>query len=41
MTPHICGPLIPEDVAPHFVANVQAFLANRPLNNRVDVARQY
>ena len=41
MTPHICGPLIPEDVASHFVANVQAFLANQPLSNRVDVARQY
>jgi glyoxylate/hydroxypyruvate reductase A len=41
MTPHVCGPLIPEDVAQHFVANVKAFLADRPLANRVDVDRQY
>ena len=41
LTPHVCGPLIPEDVAPHFLANVKAFRANRPLNNLVDVNRQY
>lgn len=41
MTPHVCGPLIPEDVAPHFVANMKAYLAKAPLNNLVDVARQY
>lgn len=41
MTPHICGPLIPEDVAPHFVANVKAYMAGQPLTNRVDVGRQY
>jgi glyoxylate/hydroxypyruvate reductase A len=41
LTPHVCGPLIPEDVAPHFIANVKAFLENRPLNHVVDVARQY
>ncbi len=41
LTPHVCGPLIPEDIAPHFVANFQAFRANRPLRNLVDVNRQY
>jgi glyoxylate/hydroxypyruvate reductase A len=41
MTPHICGPLIPEDVTQHFVTNVKAYLAREPLNNLVDVARQY
>ena len=41
LTPHVCGPLIPEDIAPHFIANVKAFLENRPLNHLVDVARQY
>lgn len=41
MTPHVCGPLIPEDVAPHFVTNVEAFFAERPLANRVDIAKQY
>ena len=41
MTPHVCGPLIPEDVAPHFVANVKAFQAKQPLINLVDVSKQY
>jgi glyoxylate/hydroxypyruvate reductase A len=41
MTPHICGPLIPEDVTHHFVNNVKAYLAKAPLNHLVDVARQY
>ncbi|MCX7309083.1 MAG: D-2-hydroxyacid dehydrogenase [Afipia sp.] len=41
ITPHVCGPLIPEDVAPHFVANVRAFMANRDLANHVDLGRQY
>ena len=41
MTPHVCGPLIPGDVAPHFVANMKAYLAKAPMNNIVDVARQY
>jgi glyoxylate/hydroxypyruvate reductase len=41
MTPHICGPLIPEDVTQHFVTNVKAYLAKTPLNHLVDVARQY
>jgi glyoxylate/hydroxypyruvate reductase A len=41
VTPHVCGPLIPEDVAPHFIANVKAFLENRPLSHLVDVGRQY
>lgn len=41
MTPHVCGPLVPEDVTQHFVTNVKAFLAKTPLNHLVDVARQY
>lgn len=41
MTPHVCGPLIPEDVAPHFVANVKAFQAKRRMINIVDVSKQY
>jgi glyoxylate/hydroxypyruvate reductase A len=41
LTPHVCGPLIPEDVAPHFVANVKAYLAGQPLSHTVDVSRQY
>ena len=41
ITPHVCGPLVPEDVAPHFVANFAAFTGGRPLRNTIDVARQY
>jgi len=41
VTPHLCGPLIPEDVAPHFVENLQAFRSRRPLKNRVHPERQY
>ncbi len=41
ITPHICGPLVPEDVAPHFIANYVAFSSNRPLRNVVDFGRQY
>jgi glyoxylate/hydroxypyruvate reductase A len=41
ITPHACGPLLPEDVAPHFIANYAAFAAGRPLRNVIDLTRQY
>lgn len=41
VTPHICGPLIPEDVAPHFLANYAAFAAGKPLRNVIELDRQY
>ena len=41
ITPHACGPLLPEDVAPHFIANYAAFAEGRPLRNVIDVKRQY
>lgn len=41
MTPHVSGPLIPEDVVPHFVENFHAFRAGRPLRNAVTPARKY
>lgn len=41
VTPHLCGPLIPEDVAPHFIENYRAFRKQRPLRNRVMPERQY
>ncbi|HKU96834.1 MAG TPA: NAD(P)-dependent oxidoreductase [Vineibacter sp.] len=41
ITPHVCGPLVPEDVAPHFIANFAAFAGGHPLRNTIDVTRQY
>jgi len=41
ITPHVCGPLVPEDVVPHFLANYEAFASGRPLMNIIDIARQY
>lgn len=41
LTPHVCGPLVPEDVAPHFLANYKAFIEGKPMRNRVDLVRQY
>lgn len=41
MTPHVSGPLIPEDVAPHFIENFHAFKAERQLRNLVHPERQY
>jgi glyoxylate/hydroxypyruvate reductase len=41
ITPHVCGPLVPEDVAPHFLANYAAFASGRPLKNVIDLERQY
>jgi glyoxylate/hydroxypyruvate reductase A len=41
ITPHICGPLVPEDVVPHFLANYAAFASGRALSNVIDLDRQY
>ena len=41
VTSHICGPLVPEDVVPHFLANYAAFQSGRPMKNVIDIARQY
>jgi glyoxylate/hydroxypyruvate reductase A len=41
MTPHVCGPLVPADVVPHFVSNHAAFVAGKPLRHVVDLDRQY
>jgi glyoxylate/hydroxypyruvate reductase A len=41
VTPHICGPLVPEDVAQHFIANFTAFSSGQPLRNVIDLRRQY
>lgn len=41
VTPHICGPLLPEDVVPHFVANYAALANGTPLRNLIDLKRQY
>jgi glyoxylate/hydroxypyruvate reductase len=41
ITPHVCGPLLPEDVAAHFIENYAAFAQGRPLRNVINLARQY
>lgn len=41
VTPHICGPLVPENVVPHFVSNCLSFVDGKPLKNVIDVKRQY
>lgn len=41
ITPHLCGPLIPADVAPHFIENFRAFREGRPLRNVVSPENQY
>ena len=41
ITPHVCGPLVPEDVVPHFLANYAAFSSGAPLANVIDLDRQY
>lgn len=41
VTPHVCGPLVPEKVVPHFLENYTAFERGQPLKNVVDLARQY
>jgi hypothetical protein len=41
MTPHLAGPLIPEDVVPHFVANFRAFRQGAAMRNVVAPERQY
>lgn len=41
VTPHICGPLIPEKIVPHFLANYAAFEAGERMQHVVDFSRQY
>ncbi len=41
MTPHVSGPVIPEDVVGHFVENLNRYRAGQPLASRVDPARGY
>ena len=41
ITPHVCGPLVPEDIVPHFVANYAAFVSGRSMQNIIDPERQY
>ena len=41
ITPHVCGPLVPEDIVPHFVANYAAFASGRSMQNIIDPERQY
>jgi glyoxylate/hydroxypyruvate reductase len=41
ITPHVCGPLVAEDVVPHFVANYKAFSHGHPLKNVIDLEKQY
>lgn len=41
LTPHISGPLIPEDVVQHFIYNARAFATGGAMLNVVDPERQY
>ena len=41
VTSHISGPLIPEDVAPHFLANYASFTAGNRLRNVIALDREY
>jgi glyoxylate/hydroxypyruvate reductase A len=41
ITPHVCGPLVPEDVVPHFIANYEALSREQPLKNVIDLEKQY
>ena len=41
ITPHICGPLIPEKIVPHFLKNYAAFETGTQMQHVVDVSRQY
>jgi glyoxylate/hydroxypyruvate reductase A len=41
VTPHICGPLLPDDVVPHFLENYRAYAAGGPLRHMVNLDRQY
>ncbi|MGH8617000.1 MAG: D-2-hydroxyacid dehydrogenase [Burkholderiales bacterium] len=41
MTPHVSGPVIPEDVVGHFVENLARYRAGQPLASRVEPARGY
>ena len=41
ITPHICGPLIPEKIVPHFLKNYAAFETGTQMQHVVDVSGQY
>jgi phosphoglycerate dehydrogenase-like enzyme len=41
ITPHVCGPLIPERIIPHFLRNYAAFETGKQMQHVVDVSRQY
>src|SRR6516164_4266960 len=41
ITPHVCGPLVAEDVVPHFIANYEAFSRGHLLKNIIDLEKQY
>jgi len=41
ISPHCCGPLLPDKVVPHFLGNYAAFAEGRPMLNVIDVKRQY
>lgn len=41
LTPHICGPLIPEKVTRHFLENYAAFAAGKPMRHVVNLSQQY
>lgn len=41
ITPHVSGPIIPEDVVPFFVENFRSYRAGKSLLREVDLARGY
>lgn len=41
ITPHISGPLIPEDVLPLFLRNLRRYAAGEPLLREIDLERGY
>jgi glyoxylate/hydroxypyruvate reductase len=41
LTPHVCGPIVPEDVAPFFLENLDRYLRRVPLLREVDRAAGY
>jgi len=41
LTPHVSGPIVPEDVAPFFLENLDLYLHGRPLLREVDRALGY
>jgi glyoxylate/hydroxypyruvate reductase len=41
ITPHVAGPLVPEKVVPHFIANLRRYAARQPLRGLVDRTHGY